>query len=96
MATKQTKKSKKKKKKKTSLDGGDTPIIIGGGGGGTPKVLLPVKITYDPNDWVASVPPGTLTMAGGRVKKVSISTGDFELKLPVNGSVTVDLKVGKP
>ncbi len=95
MATKQTKKSKKKKKK-TNLDGGDTPITIGGGGGGLSKVLLPLKITYDPNAWVASVPPGTLKMAGGKVKKVTISIGEFELKLPVNGAVSIDLKVGKP
>ncbi|HYJ87328.1 MAG TPA: hypothetical protein VEW46_14800 [Pyrinomonadaceae bacterium] len=95
MATKQTKNSKKKKKK-TSLDGGDTPITIGGGGGGTPRVTVPVKITYDPNAWVPSVPPGTLTMAGGKVKKVTISVGEFELKLPVNGAVAIDLSVGKP
>jgi hypothetical protein len=95
MATKQTKNSKKKKKK-TSLDGGDTPITIGGGGGGTPKVPISVTITYDANAWVPSVPPGTLTMAGGKVKEVTIRTGDFELKLPVNGGIEVDLNVGKP
>ena len=95
MATKQTKKAKKKKKKTTNLDGGDTPITIGGGGGPS-KILLPVKITYDANAWVSSVPPGTLTMAGGKVKKVTISIGEFELKLPVNGDVAIDLEVGKP
>ena len=94
MATKQTKNSKKKKKK-TNLDGGDTPITIGGGGGGTPKILLPVTIKYNPKDWASSTPPGTLTLAGGRVKRVTIRTGDFELKLPVNGGVEIDLTVGK-
>jgi hypothetical protein len=90
------KKTKKARKKKTNLEGGDTPITIGGGGGGTPKIPVPVTITYDPRDWASSTPPGTLTLAGGRVKKVTISTGDFELRLPVNGDIEIDLKVGKP
>lgn len=86
----------KKAKKKKDVDGGETPITIGGGGGGSPKIVVPLTIKYDAKDWVSSTPPGTLTLPGGNVKKIVITTGDFELKLPVNGGITIDLKCGKP
>lgn len=92
MATKKAKKAKTK----PNLDGGETPITIGGGGSGTPKIIVPLTISYDAAVWVSSIPPGKLTLAGGNVKKIIITTGDFELKLPVNGGITIDLKCGKP
>jgi len=90
MATKKAKKARKKR----NLDGGETPITIGGGGG-FPKTPVPLMITYDPTVWVSSTPPGTLTLPTGNVKKITITTGDFELRLPVNGGITIDLKCNK-
>jgi hypothetical protein len=87
-----TKKAKQKKK----LVEGETPITIGGGGGGARRVTAPLTIKYDPLVWVSSVPPGTLNLPDGHVKKIIITTGDFELRLPVNGGITIDLKCGKP
>lgn len=89
-----TKKAAKKRKKKF-VDGGETPITIGGGGT-APEISLPLTISYDATVWVSSVPPGKLTLPGGNVKKIVITTGDFELKLPVNGRITIDLKCDKP
>ena len=86
----------KKAREKKRLVEGETPITIGGGGGGPAKAPIPLRIDYDAGAWVASVPPGTLTLVGGRVKKMIISTDDFDLKLPVNGSVSISLKCGKP
>jgi hypothetical protein len=84
-----TKKAKKRKKEVA----GETPITIGGGGGG-PLAAPPLTIDYDPAAWTHV--PGRLTLIGGKVKKVTIGTGDFSLKLPVNGAVTIDLKCEKP
>ena len=85
----------KKAKQKKRLIEGETPITIGGGGGS--GVALPLTISYDPSFWVASSsPPGTLTLQGGRVKKVLITTADIEVRLPLSGGVTIDLKCGRP
>lgn len=87
-----TKKAKQKKK----LVESETPITIGGGGG-SGRLTVPLTISYDPSLWLASsTPPGTLTLQGGRVKKVIITTADIEVKLPLSGGVTIDLKCGRP
>lgn len=86
MATKNAKKRKKE-------IAGETPITIGGGGGG-PITIVALTIDYDPNVWTHT--SGRLTLTGGKVKKVTIGTGDFSLKLPVNGAVTIDVKCEKP
>lgn len=83
----------KPKSKKRPVVVSETPITIGGGGGSKPKLLVPLTIQYDPTDWVFT--PGLLKLPGGNVKKIIITTGDFELRLPVNGSITIDVRCSK-
>jgi len=87
MATKKAKPTQKKK----PLVVGETPITIGGGGGSLAAV--PLSISYDPAVWNFS--PGLLKLPSGNVKKLIITTGDFELRLPVNGAITIDVKCNK-
>ena len=85
MATKKAKQTKK-------TVPGETPITIGGGG--LRAAAFPLTIQYVVGDWVST--PGLLTLVGGNVKRIKISTDDYDIKLPVNGAINIDLKCGKP
>ena len=85
----------KKAKQKKRLTEGETPITIGGGGGsGTPGAEL--TIVFDPLAW-RQVVPGTYVLIGGNARRIKISAGDdVVIKLPLSGSVTIDLHCGRP
>jgi hypothetical protein len=85
MAANKTKQTKKK------AAGGETPITIGGGGR---KTALPLTIQFVAADWTYNA--GLLTLNGGNVKKIKITTDDVDIRLPISGAIIIDLKCGKP
>lgn len=85
-----TKKASKKPKKKVV---GETPITIGGGGG-FGKVALPLTIQFNAADWTYA--SGILTLTGGSVRRIRVTTDDIDIRLPLSGSIYIDLKCYKP
>lgn len=85
MATKKASKTPKKVE-------GETPITIGGGG--VFKTALPLTIQFNAADWTST--PGLLTLTGGNVKKIRVTTDDIDIRLPLSGSIYIDLKCSKP
>lgn len=93
MATKKAAKAKRKMTgQKPRKVAGETPITIGGGGG--LMTALPVSIQYNPADWTYT--PGLLTLTGGNVKRIRVTTDDIDIRLPLSGSIYIDLKCSKP
>jgi len=86
--------SKKASKGKAAIVA-DSPVTVGGGGG-TLKASLPMVIRFVPGDWVYDGVAGTLTLANGNCKRVKVTTSDIEIKVPLTGVVTVELKIVKP
>ena len=93
MATK--KRGSKKGNRKREPLVADSPVTVGGGGGSA-KLALPMVIRFIPGDWTYDASAGTLTLANGNCKKVKVSTDDIEIRVPLTGAVSVDLKIVKP
>ncbi len=73
----------------------ESPVTVGGGGG-TFKVPMPLIIRIVPGDWTYDAIAGTLTLANGNCKRVTVSTASVQIKVPLTGEVEVELKCTKP
>jgi hypothetical protein len=83
-----------KKTKQTRLRaGGETPITVGGGGRG-----LKLWLQIDPSEWDTSTFLATGYMRVKDVakgaKKLTLSTGDVSITVPLKGPINLDITVG--